>query len=66
MSTLQGKKKDTFIDVGMDSKITGMMDLGFKENTKTNKKIALTTVMKNQSRDIGLIEFQVEVIFKTP
>jgi hypothetical protein len=49
----------------MDSKITGLMDLSFKENTKTIKKVALTTVMKNQSRDIGSIEFQVETIFKT-
>ena len=51
MSTLLGKKKDTLIDVGMDSKITGFMDLSFKENTKMTKKLALTTVMKNQSRD---------------
>ena len=65
MSTLLGKKKDTMIDVGMDSKITGVMDLSFKENIKTTQKVTLTTMIKNQPRDIGSIDFQVEAIFKT-
>ena len=53
------------IDVGMDSKITGVMDLSFKENIKTTQKVTLTTMIKNQPRDIGSIDFQVEAIFKT-
>ena len=65
MSTLLGKKKDTMIDVGMDSKITGVMDLSFKENIKTTQKVTLTTMIKNQPRDIGSIDLQVEAIFKT-
>lgn len=53
------------IELGMDSKIGGLMELNFKENMKTTKKVALTTMIKNQPRDIGSIEFQVEVTFKT-
>jgi len=30
MSTLMGKKKDTLIDVGVDSRISGNMELTFK------------------------------------
>ena len=53
------------IDVGMDSKITGVMDLSFKENIKTTQKVTLITMIKNQPRDIGSIDLQVEAIFKT-
>lgn len=56
MSTL--RKKDTMIDVGVDSRITGVVELGFRENAKMGKRVALTTVMKGQQRDIGAIEFQ--------
>jgi hypothetical protein len=53
MSTLG--RKNTMIDIGVDSKITGSMELNFKENTKTTKKVSLTIMIKNQPRDIGSI-----------
>lgn len=41
------------------------MDLNFKKDAKLTKKIALATLVKFQKREIGTIEFQAEVIFKS-
>jgi hypothetical protein len=54
-----GRNKDTMIDIGVESRITGVTDLGFRENAKMMRKVPLTMVMKNQSRDIGAIEFEI-------
>ena len=59
-------KKDTMIDINSESKISGVIELGFRENYKGFRKVALTTVMKGQVRDIGTVEFSVEALFKTP
>jgi hypothetical protein len=61
-----GRKKDTMIDINSESKISGVMELGFRENYKEVRKVALTTVMKGQVRDIGAVEVGVEAVFKTP
>jgi hypothetical protein len=41
------------------------MDLNFKKDAKLIKKISLTTLVKFQKREIGVLEFQAEVIFKS-
>lgn len=41
------------------------MDLNFKRDAKLTKKIPLTTLVKFQKREIGVLEFQAEVIFKS-
>jgi hypothetical protein len=41
------------------------MDLNFKKDAKLNKKVPLTTLVKSQKREIGVIDFQAEVIFKS-
>jgi hypothetical protein len=58
-TTFMGRNKDTMIDIGVESRITGVTELGFRENAKMMRKVPLTMVMKNQSRDIGAIEFQI-------
>ena len=42
-----------------------MMDLNFRDSRKMARKVLLTTTFKNQQREIGAIEFKMEVVFKT-
>jgi hypothetical protein len=52
-----GKKDKIMLELGKD-KIAGHMDLSFKKDAKLIKKIPLTTLVKFQKREIGVIEFQ--------
>jgi hypothetical protein len=52
-STINKKEKNT-LDLGKD-KITATMDLNFKKDAKTQRKLPLTTLVKFQRREIGII-----------
>jgi len=50
MSALLKRSSNSIIDLSVDTKISGILDLTFKESVKTTKKISLTTYIKNQQR----------------
>lgn len=41
------------------------MDLNFKKDAKVQRKLPLTTLLKSQKREIGIIDFQAEAFFRT-
>jgi len=46
-------------------KITATMDLNFKKDARVQRKLPLSTLVKSQRREIGIIEFQAEAFFRS-
>lgn len=59
-----GKKDRLLLELGKD-KISAILDLNFKRDIKVNRKLPLTTMIKFQKRQIGVIEFQAEAFFRS-
>jgi len=45
--------------------LTTRLDLNFKKDGITNKKLPISMIIKNNAREIGTLEFDADVTFRT-
>lgn len=67
LSTKSNKKgsKKNLIEIESIEKLTTILDLNFKKDGITNKKLPISMIIKNNAREIGTLEFDADVTFRT-